>query len=635
MHILQINFSSIIIFFSCLLIASTSLAQEQQDWKVSNVHPNIYLDDYGLYLDIEGKKVYEAAVAPSYTLEQMLGNPKGDERGIHLDFSAPSLQGNLYYGFIPYHDTRFPQPVFFRTPAKIDSGKVFMDVGALSGRYDMIDFKTTGKGVVGYRVIDDAGNMIYDGRVYFKGTGPFEIDAGIFEGPSVNKVSHDRVVIAFRTTESMNCQIIVDGKSFNSRNTDEHEVEIKGLKPDTKYDYEVVFGDRSEKYTFKTAPRPGERKPFVFTYASDSRAGNGGGERSFQGTNMYVMKKIMAMNVAMNASFMQFTGDMINGYSFKADEIILEYANWKRAIEPFTHHMPVYPGMGNHEALLTLFHDPQTRTSYRIDKLPFDKLSAEKVFADEFVLPDNGPESEDGASYDPDRTRVDFPPYKENVFFYTYDNVAMVVLNSNYWFAPSPNLIPITSGNPHAYIMDIQLDWLRRTIKRLERDKDIDHIFVTVHTPCFPNGGHVSDDMWYRGNNDIRPYVAGKPVDKGIIERRDEILEILVNQSQKVKAILTGDEHNYCKTHINPAMEMYPENWPHKKLKLSRSIYQVNNGAAGAPYYAQEQTPWTPHVTGFTTQNALVVFKVEGMKINMQVFNPETFELLDELNWAE
>jgi hypothetical protein len=93
--------------------------------------------------------------------------------------------------------------------------------------------------------------------------------------------------------------------------------------------------------------------------------------------------------------------------------------------------------------------------------------------------------------------------------------------------------------------MDNQIKWLRETIAKLEKDRDIDHIFVTQHTPAFPNGGHSRDDMWYSGDNSKRPFIAGKPVDKGIIERRDEYLDILINESTKVVGMLTGDEHNY------------------------------------------------------------------------------------------
>lgn len=71
------------------------------------------------------------------------------------------------------------------------------------------------------------------------------------------------------------------------------------------------------------------------------------------------------------------------------------------------------------------------------------------------------------------------------------------------------------------------------------------------------------------------------------------MLEVMVNQSKKVRAVLTGDEHNYNHLVINPEMEMYPEKWDKKTLKLNCTIYQINNGAAGAPYYAQEVLPWS------------------------------------------
>ena len=63
-------------------------------------------------------------------------------------------------------------------------------------------------------------------------------------------------------------------------------------------------------------------------------------------------------------------------------------------------------------------------------------------------------------------------------------------------------------GNIHGYVIDNQLKWLKETLGKLEKDNHIDHVFVTIHTPFFPSGGHVYDDMWYNGNNDPRPTIA-------------------------------------------------------------------------------------------------------------------------------
>ena len=194
--------------------------------------------------------------------------------------------------------------------------------------------------------------------------------------------------------------------------------------------------------------------------------------------------------------------------------------------------------------------------------------------------------------------------------------------------------------------MDNQIAWLKKTLNKLDNDKNIDFIFVTHHTPVFPNGGHVKDDMFYNGENKIRPYIADangvvKPHPKGIIERRDEYWKILMD-SKKVIAVLTGDEHNYARLIVKPGMPIYDEDKyvPKNKLNITRTIYQIHNGAAGAPYYGKEDTPWNKDVPKgkpangeylkcFTTENAVVFFHVHGKKIELEVVNPDTLDRIE------
>ena len=293
--------------------------------------------------------------------------------------------------------------------------------------------------------------------------------------------------------------------------------------------------------------------------------------------------------------------------------------------------MPFYICMGNHEALGHVFRDEDERWKAFIDGFPYATESAEAAFAEAFVNPVNGPKSEDGNRYDPDPKAVDFPPYDENVFYYTHGNVAMIVLNSDYWYTPTLGNNPATSWGLHGYIMDNQLACLRTTLAQLEADKDIDHIFVTQHTPVFPNGGHASDDMWYFGNNDKRPVIAGKPVEKGILQRRDEYLDLLINESSKVVAVLTGDEHNYNYLKLTPEVPVYPDDYPYDKVRISRPLYQINNGAAGAPYYAQEVLPWSSFTQSCSVENALCLFYVEGDRVTMAVLNPDTLNEIDRV----
>jgi hypothetical protein len=137
--------------------------------------------------------------------------------------------------------------------------------------------------------------------------------------------------------------------------------------------------------------------------------------------------------------------------------------------------------------------------------------------------------------------------------------------------------------------------------------------------------------MWYSGNNQYRPFVSGVPVAKGIIERRDQYLDILINESTKVLAILTGDEHNYNWLKLTSEVPIYPDLYRFEKLQVSRPIYQINNGAAGAPYYAQEVLPWSEYTQSFSVENALCLFYVEGSTVKMRVLNPDTLNEIDSV----
>ncbi len=600
--------------------------------RVPRIHSNIEGRAGEYSVQVNGKRIGVKPSSYNFSLENLQGNPKGTRNGILLDFGLAGLSGTLYYGFIPYGDSKHPHPVYFRSSAQIIQGKAAINISEMKGRYDMVGWEQSGKGTIGYRIKNESGLILYDGIVSFSGTGPFKIAETITEGPFVNILTSEGATISFETNERLKASVTVDGQTFTEEGKGtHHEILITGLNSNTEYEYTVNYGDNNQTYSFRTAPDPGTRSSFSFAYASDSRSGQGGGERDVYGANFYIMKKIMALATQQDARFFQFSGDMIDGYLSTKEETAVQYANWKRAVEPFGHYFPIYLSMGNHEALMYSFQGDNASETFFIDKFPFETESAEAAFAEAFVSPTNGPESEDGASYDPDDKRINFPSYKENVYYYTYDNVAVVVMNSDYWYAPSTQTIPTVSGGLHGYIMDVQLKWFEETIEQLEQDANIDHVFVTQHTPFFPNGGHTRDDMWYSGNNEFRPYVAGEPLEKGIIERRDQLLDIIMNQSSKVIAILTGDEHNYARTEISSETNIYPDNWSGDKVELSRTIYQINNGAAGAPYYAQEQTPWTPMVSGFTTQNALVFFDIDGENISMRVLNPDTLEEVDQL----
>ena len=605
--------------------------------KIPKSYSNLQFDDLGqLILVIPGREsVFPAYDVPEFRYSEFQIKPDGYEKGILFDFNAPGFNGVIYYGLIDEREADFTQPVFFKRPAIIKEGISMIPIVELQGKYDITGWEESGNALLGYRIVHEEGGLIYDSRIRIEGKGPFKPGLTIIDGPYLNMLTSTSAVISFTTNEACKAKVEVNGVIFKDRKKmEKHEIPITDLIPDTKYKYSVHAGEYIRSSWFKTAPEKNSRMPFTFAFASDSRAGKGGGERNVYGSNVYIVKKMAALSLYKEASFLQFTGDLINGYTTDKAYSQLQYQNYKRAIEPFAHRIPFNLAMGNHEALNYIFYQGDKYTA-AIDKFPFDTESTEAAFAEVVTNPVCELKSEDGSKYDPDPKSIDFPPYDETVFFYTYGNMAMVVLNSNYWYAPTHTMIKHTSGNLHGYIMDNQLAWLEKTISTLEADQGIDHIFVTIHTPAFPNGGHSKDDMWYSGNNKFRPYVAGEPVEKGIIERRDEMLDILINKSKKTVALLCGDEHNYSRLKITDETQIYPPDYQYQKIEVSRPFWQITNGAAGAPYYAQEQLPWSGDVEIFSTQYALVLFHVDGGKIDIEVINPDTLELIEKLSLLE
>lgn len=637
---------------SLLLLFSNSYAED-----IPGVYSNI-VEENGIltFINSDNKKYPLNMIKATYTRAKLIGNPKGNDNG--LTFHFPGMDGGkLYYGFINKSD-EYPQPVY-QGFLPIENGKVNVDIlNKMSGKKDAIKWKETGKGVLGYRLVDKKGAILFDGKVAFTGKGPFQINTGsIVEGPLVHfskEGTYDKTIrISFDTLEKTTAVVELEkGQSFKSETpATHHEITLTGLKGDTSYKYTIKTQQEKnvyeESYSFKTAPSAGGRKPFVFAFTSDSRGGSGigGGEREIEGANSYVMKKSIALAKFKDSAFMQVSGDMIDGYLPNIEQTNVEYRNWKRTIEPFAHYFPVTTSMGNHEAVVHTFGDLKgfkgrygaADPTMKVDRFPFATDSAEAVYADQFVNPTNGLESEDGASYDPNPDKIDFPPYKENVFYYTYDNVAMVVLNSNYWYAPPLRFDPnYPTGNLHGYLMDNQLAWLEKTLAKLDADENLDFIFVTVHAVVLPNSGHYTDTMYYSGNNERRAVVkktlnGPNLVTKGIIDQRDRLINAMT-KTKKVIAVLTGDEHDFHWIKLTKDVNIYPENWKKAKVtenKHFRSIYQIHNGAAGsAANLVTENVPWIDHVKDFTPQSALVLFHVNGKSLKMEVINPDTLNTL-------
>ena len=229
---------------------------------IPRVYANITATPQGtLIFQPEGRPVLTEAVRPPvWTLAQVRGNPRGTADGIALDFGRPDFNGTLIFGLIPYQDTRYPQPVY-RTSVPIAGGKAEINIKtSITERYDMVGWAKAGTGVLGYRVISQSGGMIYDGRVRFKGIGPFDVDVTMIEGPFVANVTPNQAVVWFQMDRPAPCSLIVADHTVPCREGEaRQELIVDQLTPGTDYAYRVKYGGNEEAYGFRTAPAPGSR----------------------------------------------------------------------------------------------------------------------------------------------------------------------------------------------------------------------------------------------------------------------------------------------------------------------------------------------------------------------------------------
>src|SRR6202040_650207 len=87
---------------------------------------------------------------------------------------------------------------------------------------DFLHFEETGKGILGFRVMDKAGYILYEGRVAFTGKGPYTVQPTIVEGPLVNLLTPDGCTLTFETQTPVLASVKIDGKSFSDAQPDTH-----------------------------------------------------------------------------------------------------------------------------------------------------------------------------------------------------------------------------------------------------------------------------------------------------------------------------------------------------------------------------------------------------------------------------
>ncbi|HJL19465.1 MAG TPA: metallophosphoesterase [Sandaracinaceae bacterium LLY-WYZ-13_1] len=466
----------------------------------------------------------------------------------------------------------------------------------LRRKYDVARVRERGRGVVRWRVeaLDpEAGTArVYDGRTAFRcAETPCTPRTELVQlptvrlGPFVDRVDHEGATISFETdvpTAALVAARAAGGPVRQVRSEGvgtRHELRLSGLSPDTRHRYHVLVVDQrgevaqGRSATFETWPAPEDHESLTFALLSDSRSGLGAADEQYAGTNRQVLDDLLRRALARGAAFAVFAGDLIDGYRTHAGSVRYELEAWQRATEPVGALMPIYEGMGNHEALLEVW-----TPGWAIAQT--GEASAESLFAERFVNPENAPAPAQGA-----------PPYAEHVYSFDAGPAHLAMVNTNYFYRSHFHREDHPAhgrGQREGWIDDRQLAWLAEDLAAA-RERGARHLYVFTHEPGFPNGGHVADAMWWEGRFEE------------VLAQRRRFFALLAEHG--VEAVFHGDEHNYSRTRVHDGLVE----------GLEEPLWQIISGGAGAPYYAQNRTvPWADDVVAFDARQHVVIVDIDG-----------------------
>jgi 3',5'-cyclic AMP phosphodiesterase CpdA len=158
-----------------------------------------------------------------------------------------------------------------------------------------------------------------------------------------------------------------------------------------------------------------------------------------------------------------------------------------------------------------------------------------------------------------------------------------------------------------------QLDWLEKDLTAA-RSARARHLFVFVHEPAFPNGGHIADSLWGGGR------------DPEAVSARDRLWTIVTQAG--ASAVFSGHEHNYSRTLIDSKTPVHRDGTAN--AAFAKPTWQITQGAAGAPFYPRDSNvPWAKSVKKFVAHTwSYCLVQVRGPRVTLETYS-YTGELLD------
>ncbi|MCX6640357.1 MAG: metallophosphoesterase [bacterium] len=412
--------------------------------------------------------------------------------------------------------------------------------------------------------------------------------AGLIEGPLVDCVTDTSAIISWAFDAAVPCTLRVEPGSTNTVLSAESRFEttLNRLTPSTRYRYAITWSAegihfQSHRFEFITAPPASSDQNFKFVVLSDMQAGYNPGEGDVEGVNFTSDRALLNHAFNQKASLILITGDLVSGYTSDPKNLTDEFNSFKRISAPVGASIPIYEGMGNHDQTFRFL--PGSQGKIYLPQ-PAEK-SSEAVFAQTFVNPQNGPEP----------TNAELPPYRENVYSLDWGNSHFTMLNNIYFTKSSAVEVKDEPGEIWGTLDQRQLGWLDRDLAAA-RERGLKHLFIFMHEPAFPCGGHTKDAMWWEGKraeiNDIR----------------NQFWRLLCKY--RVLALFVGHEHNYCRVLIDRTVDP----------NFDVPIWQIINGGGGGGFYnVDSNIPWVKSIRAFSPLQHDCLVEVQGDSVNMVV----------------
>jgi hypothetical protein len=420
--------------------------------------------------------------------------------------------------------------------------------------------------------------------------------AAMDEGPFIDCLTDAFGYLSWGFDFATACSLFVDSPAEGvAYNADRHfERPIYFGKPGTSHTYWINWYDRGIRLSttprqFTTAPKPSTRADFSFAVMSDTQAGFNPGDGDVEGVSYSTMRAHLDQAYDRGASLIFVTGDLVDGYTSDPIDLENQYRSWKRLAEPVASEIPIYEGMGNHDHVYHFYMAGKKRVY-----LPGQgSESGEAIFAKSFVNPTNGALSE----------TENQAPMSETVYSVDWANAHFVMLNNVYFLKSSSPAVKDEPGGLGGVLPPEELDWLDKNLASA-RKHGIEHLFVFMHEPAFPNGGHVRDAMWWKGER------------KDILGMRDRFWKILCKY--RVLAVFCGHEHNYSRTLIDKTVD----------TSFDVPIWQIVGGGGGGPFYNREMdVPWKDAVKKFVPLQHFSFVEVKGDSVYLNAITVDGTEI--------